>query len=153
MTKSEIWIKINEQAHTSFPNNSHLIGDKAYPCLPQLQCPYKDNGHLTEAQKNFNKRLSSARSTIERSFAYLKGRFRCLKYLDVRNLIWAPKYIMACCVLHNICMNNDDIIEIDVIQANQEDNDILIPDINRRQLQVAGQQKRNQICAELFNDN
>ncbi|KAG5869227.1 hypothetical protein JTB14_035663 [Gonioctena quinquepunctata] len=148
LTRSDIWNKINYQQNIHFPNDTHLIGDKAYPCLPQLQCPYKDNGHLTNAQKHFNMKFSSARSTVERSFALLKGRFRCLKYLDVRKLEWAPKYILACCVLHNICSNNGDHIDIDFIEEQDIED---IPDINRRQLQIVGQLKRDRICAELYN--
>ncbi|KAJ8914026.1 hypothetical protein NQ315_012050, partial [Exocentrus adspersus] len=91
----------------SFPNDVHMIGDKAYPCLPQLMVPYRDNGHLTRMQQNFYFNLSRARSTIERAFALLKNRFRCLQHLNVLSIEWIPKYIVACCVLHNICIENN----------------------------------------------
>ncbi|KAG5878293.1 hypothetical protein JTB14_033094 [Gonioctena quinquepunctata] len=50
LRRSEIWTYMNDG---KFPNNTHLIGDKAYPCLQELIPPYKNNGHLTDAQKNF----------------------------------------------------------------------------------------------------
>ena len=39
----------------------HVLGDSAYPLLPQLMVPYKDNGHLTPAQRKYNSCLSSTR--------------------------------------------------------------------------------------------
>ncbi|KAJ8930625.1 hypothetical protein NQ314_016540 [Rhamnusium bicolor] len=85
LKRSEVWSFINDRAQEKFSNDSHLIGDKAYPCLPELIPPYKDNGHLTNHQKNFNFLLSRARSTIERAFNLLQKRFRRLKnLLDVR---------------------------------------------------------------------
>lgn len=33
-----------------------------------------------------------------------------------------PKYIMACCVLHNICIMRNDLIEIPVIVENRVQN-------------------------------
>lgn len=37
---------------TKFHNNSHLIGDAAYTLHENLLVPYRDNGHLTQKQKN-----------------------------------------------------------------------------------------------------
>ncbi|KAL4153924.1 hypothetical protein QTP88_001757 [Uroleucon formosanum] len=72
-------------------------------------CPYRYNGHLTQKQKNFNFCHSSARMAIERSFGFLKGRFRSLlTTLDMKRVDIIPKYIIACCVLHNICSLKDD---------------------------------------------
>lgn len=114
LRRSEIWTFINDRAHEKFPNNTHLIGDKAYPCLPQLMTPYRDNGHLTDQQKNYNFLLSRARSTIERGFCLLKKRFRCIKdLLDVQSIEWVPKYIIACCILHNICLIQNDILDVE----------------------------------------
>ncbi|XP_028047037.1 putative nuclease HARBI1 [Monomorium pharaonis] len=46
-------------------DDGYLLGDSAYPCLQRLIVPYRDNGHLTRAQINFNQRLSSCRVVIE----------------------------------------------------------------------------------------
>ena len=32
----------------------HLLGDLAYPSLPLLLTPFRDNGHLTPGQKKYN---------------------------------------------------------------------------------------------------
>lgn len=55
------------------------------------------------------------RQIIERAFALLKGRFRRLKYLYMSCADLIPYVILACCVLHNICLegcedNVDDFI-------------------------------------------
>lgn len=103
---------LNEDIHnpSKFLNNSHIIGDAAYTLQEHLLVPYRDNGHLTEKQKNFNFCHSSARMAIERSFGLLKGRFRSLlTTLAMERVDLIPKYIIACCVLHNIYLlkNND----------------------------------------------
>ncbi|KAJ8910620.1 hypothetical protein NQ315_002856 [Exocentrus adspersus] len=83
-------------------------GDSAYPCLPWLVPPFKDNGHLTERQKIFNFRHSSSRIVIENAFGLLKARFRRLRKFEKDNLQFVSKCVVAATVLHNICMSADD---------------------------------------------
>lgn len=108
--RSPLFNRMNELA--LFPINSHLLGDSAYPLMPSLLVGYKDNGHLNARQVQFNERLSAARSTIERAFALLKGRFRRLKHLDMKRTDLIPPVIIACCVLHNICIDKGDTIDL-----------------------------------------
>ncbi|XP_018359987.1 PREDICTED: putative nuclease HARBI1 [Trachymyrmex cornetzi] len=72
---------------TYFPDDSHIIGDAAYGIHPHVMVPFRDNGHLTNAQKNFNYCLSSTRMQIERAIGHLKVRFRilldCLPLIDI----------------------------------------------------------------------
>lgn len=78
----------------NFPHDSHLLGDAAYRVSKYVMVPFKDNGHLTEREINFNYRLSSARMIVERSLGLLKGRFRSiLDTLPMRNTHFIPKYI------------------------------------------------------------
>lgn len=71
--------------------------------------PFRDNGHLTEVQTHYNYTHSSIRSTVERAFGLLKGRFTRLKYLDQNDTKLMVKTIVTGCILHNICiLNNDD---------------------------------------------
>jgi hypothetical protein len=44
------------------------------------------------------------RVVIEQSFALLKGRFRRLKLLDIRNMKELNETVMMCCILHNILL-------------------------------------------------
>ncbi|XP_020299186.1 putative nuclease HARBI1 [Pseudomyrmex gracilis] len=100
----------------NFPDNSHILGDAAYCIRKHVMVPFKDNGHLSERQLNFNKRLSTARTIVERSLGLLKGRFRSiLDTLPMQRTDLIPKYIVACCILHNICLLHNDMIDIPVI--------------------------------------
>ncbi|KYN08603.1 Putative nuclease HARBI1 [Cyphomyrmex costatus] len=101
-----------------FPNNAHLIGDAAYALHTHLLVPYPDNGHLTQYQKNYNLCHSSTRMVIERAFALLKGRWRSLLHVLAVNCVdFVPYHILACCVLHNICLLQKD--EMENMQSNR----------------------------------
>lgn len=135
-----------------FPNNSHLLGDAAYTIHEHLMTPFRDNGHLTDRQKNYNFCHSSARMSIERSFGLLKGRFRSLlSLLDMERVDLIPEFIIACCVMHNICfLQNDDfpIIEPDVLETDASEQLI-----HQRRGNNAGHVKRDLICNNLIMRN
>ena len=59
-----------------------ILADSAYPNLNWVLSPFRDNGHLTIAQRRFNETHASIRSTIERAFGLLKGRFSRLQHID-----------------------------------------------------------------------
>lgn len=89
-----------------FPSNFyHIIGDSAFQLSRHMLVPFKDYGNLNEENKKFNNKLSQTRVVIENVFAFLKGRFRRLKYIDA-DLKRIPKIIKACCILHNITLKN-----------------------------------------------
>ena len=52
LRNSDIFDSASNRHDNFFPNNSHLLGDAAYPLKTWIMTPYKDNGHLTEQQKN-----------------------------------------------------------------------------------------------------
>ena len=106
---------------TIFPPGSHLIGDPAYPLMTTLLTPYKDDGRLTAQKNQFNRKLSAARSSIERAFALLKCRFRRLKYMDMTCTSLIPQCIIACCILHNMCIRCGDIVELE--EGSDDDDD------------------------------
>ncbi|KAL6255472.1 hypothetical protein P5V15_013809 [Pogonomyrmex californicus] len=88
-----------------FPHDSHIMSDAAYRFTKYITVPFKDNGHLSERQINFNKHLSSARMIIEHTIDLLKDRFRSiLDTLPLYRIDLIFKYIIACCILHNICL-------------------------------------------------
>ncbi|KAL5239320.1 hypothetical protein ACI65C_006730 [Semiaphis heraclei] len=90
-----------------FPKSCHILGDGAYPLTP-----YKDNGHLSLKEKNFNRKLSSSRVLIEQPFGKLICRFRKFKHMDIYIKDFCGKVITAACCLHNICITNNDDIEV-----------------------------------------
>lgn len=99
-----------------FDNDKYLIGDSAYTLQKFVMVPYKDNGHLTAKEINYNYALSSSRMIVERSIGLLKGRWRyILDKLPMRRTDLIPYYIIACCVLYNICLMKGDEIEYPVI--------------------------------------
>ncbi|XP_028569510.2 uncharacterized protein LOC114588406 isoform X2 [Podarcis muralis] len=78
-----------------------ILGDPAYPLLAWLMTPY--GGHLDARQQRFNDALGRCHAVAESAFERLRGRWRCLlSRLDVRER-YAPRVIVACCILHNIC--------------------------------------------------
>lgn len=91
--------------------------------------PYRDNGHLNHTQHNYNTKLSKTRVIIERAFGILKGRFRKLKYIYLYNTEMIPLIILACCVLHNICIDNED-EPFDIFEPDNEYNDQNYPFID-----------------------
>lgn len=87
----------------------HILGDAAYPSREFLMTPIRDYGSLYASDKAFSTKLSSTRVLIENAFGELKGRFRQLQRLDLTTVDNMTKFILACCVLHNICIDNGDL--------------------------------------------
>ncbi|XP_066587646.1 putative nuclease HARBI1 [Prorops nasuta] len=122
--ESDIKRLIETEKNRYFPENSHLLGDSAYPLSTYLLVPYRDNGHLNELQINYNTKLSSTRIVIERTFGMLKGRFRKLRNIYMFNTEMIPLVIMTCCILHNICIDvGDDPIDFAVSEEIEDNND------------------------------
>ena len=90
-----------------------VLGDGAYPLLPRLIKSYNFGPALTRPEKFVNKKLCSARVTVERAFGTPTARWRCLlKRLDNR-IENVSAVAIACCV-HNICqMNKDNYLDQD----------------------------------------
>lgn len=109
LRRSDFMEKLNNDAF--FPSESHVLGDPAYPLMDHLLVAFKDTGRLTSRERKFNTTLSAARCTIERALALLKNRFRRLKYLDMTRVDLVPQVIIACCILHNMCLTNGDILD------------------------------------------
>nr|CAI5836736.1 unnamed protein product [Callosobruchus analis] len=136
-----------------FSNDSHLVGDPAYPIHPCLMTPYKDNGHLTARQKNYNFCLSSARTAIERAFEVWKSRWRrILDRLPMITIEKIPEYLLAISILYNICILRDDFVAI----TESTNHNVYLPmanpqaDIlNDAERRAAGSAKRDRIMNEL----
>ena len=100
-----------------------VVGDSAYLLKTWLLPVIKDNGALNQDQKKFNKELATAQIVSEHAFGLLKGRrIALLKRLDEDN--WRiPNTIIACCVLHNICINRGDEFEGHADHNSDHDDD------------------------------
>ncbi|KAI4468002.1 hypothetical protein MML48_2g00000902 [Holotrichia oblita] len=126
---SDIYQRITNNRAEYLDEGEFIFGDKAYPLLSWCMIPYVDRGNLNAAQKNFNRKVSQTCQVIERSFAVLFGWFRRLKYLDVNKPEFIPSTVLGACVLHNMCLqNNEDIRHlVEEGLANVEGNEIVDP--------------------------
>jgi len=101
---------------------------------------------LSAAQKHYNFCHFSARVVVERCFALLKGRLRSLMYcLPMIRVDLMAEYIVACCVIHNICILKKD--ELVIIPILATDTSMQDHHINERQANGDnnGIHKRNMI--------
>ena len=85
-----------------------LLGDAAYPLSKTLLKPHPENALAGAAERRFSTRQCRTRVKVEQSYGELQGRWRCLsKRLD-ESPPKAAKTFIACCVLHNICVDMGD---------------------------------------------
>nr|CAI5845138.1 unnamed protein product [Callosobruchus analis] len=103
----------------------HLLGDSAYCLREYLMTPYRDCGQLTDQQKKFSRIFSATRVQIESTFGLLRGRWRQLLHLEFHEVDKITNFIMACCVLHNICIDNVDLWDNPYVFGNHDlENDL-----------------------------
>ncbi|XP_047518829.1 putative nuclease HARBI1 isoform X2 [Pieris napi] len=109
---------------TSTLYNQHILGDSAYPLMLNVLTPFKDNGHLSPQQIRYNVKHASIRSIIERAFGLLKGKFRRLRYLDVKSVDMGIVVISVACTLHNFLLSRGDanIGDFTELEAEVEEN-------------------------------
>jgi hypothetical protein len=110
LRRSDLFHIAENHLHELFPNGSFLLGDKGYVGIGKkwIVTPFRDLGNLTEEQNDFNTRVSCTRDVVEQAFGILKKRFSHLKLMRHRNVDYIPLIIVACCILHNICMREGD---------------------------------------------
>lgn len=94
--------------------NYFILGDSAYSCSRHLITPFKDQGNLTRQQRLFNQRLSGCRYIIEHCFGLLKQKFRQLYHCKLRNINDLVNFIRACCVLHNMALEDEFPVEFEL---------------------------------------
>lgn len=100
-----------------------LIGDSAYPLLPWLVGPYPHSRQLNRDQSKYNKVLNKTRVIVERAFGKLKCRWRCLLKPLEENTSKVPRTILACCILHNICILRGDELDDSDYSSDDDDDD------------------------------
>ena len=108
-----------------------LVGDSAYPLSLWLMKPFKQTATLIEEQVHYNKALRQARVVVEQAYGILKGRWRNLLKPMEEHISTASTTIMACCVLHNICINVGDPTEIN-LECDEDSDSVIIPDVHEQ---------------------
>ncbi|KAL1491048.1 hypothetical protein ABEB36_011704 [Hypothenemus hampei] len=104
----------------------YVLGDSGYPCLKNLLTPFKDNGHLTRRQINYNYVHSRNRYIIEHCFGIMKQKFRQLYHLKIKDIELIVHFIRACAVLHNLSLDvtfvaDEEIVPENIIVLNEDD--------------------------------
>lgn len=133
----------------------HILGDAAYPLREFLLTPYRDFGDLSEQEKKYNKKHCQTRIKIENTFGLLKQRFRQLQRLDFFTVERMSKFVLGCCVLHNLCIEEGDLWS-DVSESERsisvQDNLRTAVDENEMEavLHADGERKRNIIAATMI---
>lgn len=126
--------------------------------------PYREVGELSSSDLNFNYKLSKSRVVIENAFGLLKQRFRQLVRLYLHHVDSMSKFVISCCVLHNLCIYaKDPLDDTEIHLEGDEHGNRLCDDDefnhNERVLQTpsqerhekhAGSRKRDSIKDELF---
>ncbi|XP_017477248.1 PREDICTED: putative nuclease HARBI1 [Rhagoletis zephyria] len=131
------------------PQECHLLGVCAYPLETYLIVPNKDNGHLSEEQKRFNYVLSSTRVFVEQALGVLKKKFRILNYLELQNLALAKQIIMACMVLHNMIIDNENVTQdMEIIEERNTNSDLAAEEYSHSQKEEA-RRKRSRLTTLL----
>ena len=123
-----------------------IIGDSAFPDRNWILKPYPNN-NLTPTERRFNRKLCSARVVVEQGFGLLKSRWRILFKKNEQNLDTVARTVTAAIVLHNFCLQNNDLfqeeVENDDNQIEQEANEIC----------NVARDVRNAICDHLVEQN
>ena len=118
---NEILPELMDVGNLRIDENFHIIEDSAYPMSNNLIVPYKARGtKLTDQQKKFNMHLASKHAVIERAFALLGLRFPRITWLPFRSNRKRIQCVVACCVLHNWCLIEDDADESAFEQIGEE---------------------------------
>lgn len=129
----------------------HILGDGAYGIREYLLTPFKDFGHLTPEQQLYNKKFCSTRVTIENTFGIFKSRFRQLLLLDMHTVSRLTKFIIACCVLHNLCIDNcDSLHDSELVSEAQGNSDTYQDREFDNESKRKGERKRDTIANSLI---
>ncbi|GFS68834.1 putative nuclease HARBI1 [Trichonephila clavipes] len=133
----------------------HLLGDTGYACEKYLLTPFGNPRSLSEAR--YNKSHVLTRNTIERKYGILK-RFPCLSIGLNCHIDRVPAIVVACCVLHHLCIRLEDPepsadpqIEALVRQLELENEDATLS-FETRPRCPAGFAKRNVIVTNFFSN-
>ncbi|XP_055837516.1 putative nuclease HARBI1 [Episyrphus balteatus] len=141
----------------------HILGDGAYPLREFLLTPYREleYGELSFQQRLFNEAHHQTRLKIKDSFSLLKARFRQLSHLDFFTVSRMSKFVLGCCVLHNLCLENGDLLIEEIENDKPAENNTFEENLNEPEpckdqqtvldsvLLHKGQIKRNNITATM----
>lgn len=104
-----------------FADDEYLLGDAGYSLIETVITRFKGN-EVSPDERRFNGSHGSARVKIEHAFGWLKLKWQSLQCLPLkinsRREIEVSRWIIACMVLHNICLLYPDGGETDDAEVN-----------------------------------
>lgn len=104
-------------------SSQHLIGDGAFPLSSYMMKPFVGTNLPTDKEL-FNYRLSRARMTVENTFGRLKARWRILLKFSEMQFNKTIKVITTCCILHNLCEEENSPILPKLLKKVEEFNEM-----------------------------
>lgn len=135
------------------PDWQHRVSPRC-PCPPEISnvqgVPISTSWLLSSWRWGVPMSAASSHphDAIPPAFGMLKTRWRAifLRALEIRPL-FAPKVIAACCILHNLCLSTDDILEEEEEELHDEDEDRgNVPDEDR---EFSGNNLRARLAAQV----
>lgn len=87
-----------------------VVGNPGHPLMDWVLVPYPQQ-ILTLPQQTFNEKLAKVRGVARDAFWRLMGRWKFLQKRMEMKLQDLPVVLGACCVLHNICEERNDVMD------------------------------------------
>ncbi|KAF3791346.1 hypothetical protein EJ110_NYTH14638 [Nymphaea thermarum] len=148
------------------PIGKYYLGDGGYPNIRGLLTPYQGHRyHLSEfngpgarrvtcADKLFNHRHSSLRTSVERAFGLLKGRFPILTTQVSYPYHTQVVIVLATCVLNNFIIDhNPQAEQFDVDNANESTSFVNeVESMTQSILRGSNNDLRTSITSQMFVD-
>ena len=102
LRRSGLLQQLEEHCNTPDGQPLCIYGDPAYPIRPHLQAPYKHN-NLSDAEKDFNKAMSSVRVSVEWVFGEILQYFAFVDYKKNQKIALSEVGTMytTCAILRN----------------------------------------------------
>uniref|UniRef100_T1IU51 DDE Tnp4 domain-containing protein n=1 Tax=Strigamia maritima TaxID=126957 RepID=T1IU51_STRMM len=151
--ESDVWSnsplheKIVEIPHEILYDNSYLIASGAYPSTDFIFPPYDEQQSWRAEYESYNNAHAVVHNTIKTVFKLFLSRFQRLTFLNMSRLDLIPKVIIAGCVLHNLCIQENE-KEIEVENHNV-DKFYEVSYVNKIDV-VTEHTKRDEISANLL---
>ncbi|CAN7983254.1 unnamed protein product [Ixodes hexagonus] len=93
---------------------------------------------MTKAKVEYNKKHATTSVVIENAFGLLKQRFRQLRYVEFTKVDKITQLIIGCSVLHNICMDADNMCAEDLLtdEERRERRETLVLHIRENRVEL-----------------
>lgn len=112
--------------------NGILLGDNGYAQSRYVYTPIVNPN--TEIERRYNRAHVKTRNIIERTFGMWKRKFGCLQRKLFNSLNTTTKIIVACAILHNIAVtNNEWVVEVENAEENNNEDvpNLVVQDVAR----------------------